>query len=170
MSDLPSSPAPGNVKAQLQARWATLAPREQNGIRLAAAVLGLFLLWSLAIAPAWRTVRTAPALREAQDLKWQQMQSLSREATALRAVPPVPVDAAQAALTAATERLGEVAKLSLQGERAVLTLKGISGAQLSAWMAEARAGARARVIEASLNQTAPGLYTGSLSVALGARS
>jgi general secretion pathway protein M len=75
---------------------------------------------------------------------------------------------AQAALGAATARLGEAARLSLQGERAVVTLKGIGSDQLTAWLGEARVGARARVVEASLRQTQPGLYDGSLTLALGA--
>ena len=75
---------------------------------------------------------------------------------------------AQQALTGATTRLGDNAKLSLQGERALLTLKGVSGNQLASWLAEVRAGARARVVEASLSQTSPGLYDGSLTLALGA--
>ena len=97
------------------------------------------------------------------------MQAQAAEAAQLRGVPPVPLDQAQAALTAATERLGSPAsKLSLQGERVLLTLKGVSAPQLSAWLGEARAGARARVVEATLTQTGPGTYDGSLTLALGA--
>ena len=48
----------------------------------------------------------------------------------------------------------------------MLSLKGVSSAQLNAWLAEARAGARARVVEANLVQTSPGLYDGSLTLAL----
>ena len=49
----------------------------------------------------------------------------------------------------------------------MVALKGISGEQLAGWLAEVRAGARARVVEATLNQTSPGLYDGSLTLALG---
>ena len=153
----------------LRTRWAAFAPRERRLLTLAAVVLGGFLLWSVALAPAWRTLQTAPAQLDALDAQAQQMQALATEAGMLRAAPPVPLDQAQAALTAATERLASPAsKLSLQGERALLSLRGVSSAQLSAWLAEARAGARARVVEASLTQTGPGLYDGSLTLALGA--
>ena len=153
----------------LRTRWAAFAPRERRLLTLAAVVLGGFLLWSVALAPAWRTLQTAPAQLDALDAQAQQMQALATEAGLLRAAPPVPLDQAQAALTAATERLASPAsKLSLQGERALLSLKGVGSAQLSAWLAEARAGARARVVEASLTQTGPGLYDGSLTLALGA--
>lgn len=151
-----------------KAWWASLAGRERSLVAVAATVLACYLLWTLAVAPAWHTLRTAPAQLEAGESLARQMQTWAAEAAALRAVAPVPMAQAQQALSAATERLGDRAKLSLQGERALLTLKGVGGDQLSAWLAEARAGARTRVVEASLNQTSPGLYDGSLTLALGA--
>ncbi|GCL65740.1 type II secretion system protein GspM [Pseudaquabacterium pictum] len=162
-----NTPALTTARAQLRARWAALAARERRLVLVAALVLGAGLLWVVGLAPAWRTLATAPAQLAAAEAQAQQMQALAREATSLRAVAPVPMAQAQAALTTATGRLGEAAKLSLQGERAVVALKGISGEQLGAWLAEARAGARARVVEASLNQTTPGLYDGSLTLAVG---
>lgn len=155
------------ARATARARWAALAARERRLVLIAALVLGAGLLWAVGLAPALRTLASAPAQLAAGEAQAQQMQALATEATALRAVAPVPMAQAQAALSAATGRLGEVAKLSLQGERAVVALKGISGEQLAAWLGEARAGARARVVEASLSQTTPGLYDGSLTLALG---
>jgi general secretion pathway protein M len=174
MSSSSADTAPAGLAAvrralrDIRGRWAALAPRERRLVGLAGTVLGAFLVWSLAIAPAWRTLQTAPARLDAQQRQAQQMQLQAGEAAALRAVAPVPLDQAQAALTAATERLGPPNKLSLQGERALLTLKGVGGEALAAWLAEARAGARARVVEASLTMTGPGVYDGSLTLALGA--
>ena len=155
------------AKARIGAQWATLATRERRLVLVAAAVVGADLLWGLALAPALRTLASAPAQLAAAEAQLQQMQALASEAQALRAVAPVPMAQAQAALTAATGRLGSAAKLSLQGDRAVVTLQGINGEQLGAWLGEARAGARARVVEASLSQTTPGLYDGSMTLALG---
>lgn len=155
------------ARASLTAQWRARDARERRALLLAAAVLGAFVLWSLALAPAWRTVRAAPAQIEALEAQLQTMQRLARDAQTLRAVAPVPLDQAQAALTAAAERLGAQAKLSLQGERALLTLKGVHPDQLNALLAEARAGARAKVVEAQLSQTSPGSYDGSLTLALG---
>jgi general secretion pathway protein M len=147
--------------------WTQRDARERRLLLLAGLVLGAYLLWAVALAPAWRTVRAAPAQIDALDAQLQDMAKLASEAQTLRAVPPVPLAQAQAALGSAVERLGATAKLSLQGERALVTLKGISGEQLSALLQEARAGARAKVIEANLNQSGPGLYDGSLAMAFG---
>jgi general secretion pathway protein M len=151
----------------LRARWAALTPRDRRMASLGALVLGLFLLWSVAIAPAWRTLSSAPARLDAQQRQLQQMQALARETTTLRKVTPLPLDQAQAALAAATERLGAPGKLSLQGERALLTLKQVNSAALATWLAEARLGARARVVEANLTMSGAGLYDGSLVLAVG---
>ncbi len=150
----------------VQQRWQALSPRDRSALQLAAAVLLLGLLWALAVQPAWRTLQRAPAEREALDAQWQAMQALATEASALRATPPVGVAQASEALQAATAKLGDQAQLTLQGERAVLKLNGVGTAALSNWLAEARAGARARPIEATLNRGPQG-YSGSLVVSLG---
>jgi len=154
----------------LQQRWQTLAERERVLLVVGGTVLGLALLWWVGLAPAWRSVRAAPQKIEALDLQLQDMQGLAAEAKALRAMPPMPAAQAQAALTAAAQRLGDKARLSLQGERAVLQLSHLSGEQLAAWLAEVRISARVRAVEAQLTRTPQGDYTGSLVLALGARS
>jgi general secretion pathway protein M len=147
--------------------WAALPGRERRLLLLAGGVLGLFLLWVLALQPALQTLRSAPAELDALDAQWQTMQRLAAEAGELRATPPVSPDQAAAALTAATERLGDKAKLMLQGDRAVLTLNGVGTNTLRDWLAEARSGARARPVEANLLRNAQGSYSGTLVLSLG---
>ena len=135
----------------------------------ALAVLGAFLLWSVAIQPAWRTLREAPAQLEPLDAQLQQMQRAGRRSRELRATPPLSAEQSAAALKAASDRLGNKARLSLQGDRAVLTLNGVSSDALRDWLAEARAGARARPVEAQLSRGAQG-YSGSVVLSLGRRA
>lgn len=158
--------SPASALAPLRQWWRTLPARERRLVALAAGVVLLALLWWLALQPALQTLRTAPAAIEAAEAQLRTMQRLAAEAAELRSTPPVNGEQAAAALRAATERLGEQAKLSLQGDRAVLTLNGISTSQLRDWLAEARSGARARPVEASLLRSGPG-YSGTLVVAIG---
>lgn len=153
------------ARARLRTAWAGLAPRERVALVLAGAVLGVALLWGLAIQPAWRTLARAPAELERLDADWQSMQRLAAEAQGLRGAPPVPAAAAQAALRAATERLGAQAQITLQGERVVLRVDGIAPGALRNWLAEARAGARARPVAATLARNGPGL-SGTLELSL----
>ncbi|MBU6260998.1 MAG: type II secretion system protein M [Burkholderiales bacterium] len=155
--------------APLRAWWRALAARERRLVAFAAAALALFLLWTLALQPALRTLREAPVQLDALEAQLQVMRSEATEAAALRATPPVDPAQASAALKAATERLGAAGKLSLQGERAVLSVSGIGTAALGDWLAEARSGARARPIEATLTRSGNG-YDGSVVVEIGSAS
>lgn len=149
------------------ARWRALGVRDRALATLALAVLGAFVLWSAAIQPAWRTLRGAPAQRDALDAQWQTMQALAAEARQLREAPALSLEQATAALRAASDRLGRQARLSMQGERAVLTLNGVGPGALREWLAEVRAGARAHPVEAQLNRGPQG-FTGSVVLQIGA--
>lgn len=165
-----STGTPGSGTAQalapLRQWWQSLPARDRRLLALAAGILGLAVVWWLALQPALQTLRTAPAALEAAETQLRQMQRLATEAAELRSTPAVTSEQAAAALRAATERLGEQAKLSLQGDRAVLTLNGITTSQLRDWLAEARSGARARPVEASLLRNGPG-FSGTLVLAIG---
>lgn len=152
--------------APLRAWWRGLPKREHRQLLLAGAVLGLGLLWLVALQPALRTLRGAGTELDAAELQLQAMQRLAAEAAELRGIPALSREQAGAALQAATESLGERARLSLQGERAVLTLNGVGTGALRDWLAQARSGARGRPVEANLVRSAQ-TYSGTLVLALG---
>lgn len=163
---------PAPVTAQwgaLRERWRTLGTRDRRLALLAMAVIGAFLVWTVAIQPAWRILRDAPVQRDLLDLQLQEMRTLATEAQQLRNAPALSAEQSAAALRAASERLGPKARLSLQGDRAVLTLNGVSSAQLREWLTEARSGARARPVEAQLSRGAQG-FNGSVVLTIGAGS
>ena len=166
----PGLAAPAAWRLAANQRWAALAGRERMLLVCGIGLVAAALLWWLALAPAWRTLRAAPAQIEALDGQLQQMQGLAGEVRELRATPAIALPQAQAALTAATQGLGDKARLSLQGERAVVDLSGLDGEALGAWLAQARLNARARVIEAQLNRTPQGGYSGKLVFVFGGRS
>jgi general secretion pathway protein M len=149
--------------------WAARADRERLMIGAAGAVLGLLLVWGVAVQPAWRTLRQAPAQWEALEAQWQAMQALAAETRTLRAAQPVSREQSVQALQAASQRLGAQGRVTLQGDRAVLTLSGVAAADLRDWLAEVRAGARARPLEATLTRTPQG-FSGSVVVAIGGES
>ncbi len=146
-------PALQTARDQLTLRWLALAPRERLALGLALAAVGLLLVWNIAIQPAWRTLQTAPAQRAALDAQVAEMQALAAEARELRALPPVAPEQAEAALRSSTQRLGAGARLNLAGGRATVTLSNVDPAALTAWLAEIRSGARARVIELQVSRS-----------------
>lgn len=163
---LPLPPALSAVQQQLGARWRALAPRERRYLAWGVAVVLCVAVWMLAIQPALRTLREAPARLDQLDAQLQQMQRLAAESASLRAAPPVAPAQAAAALKSASERLGDKARLVLQGDRATLTLTGVASEALGAWLQEARSTARARPLEVQLLRNPQG-FSGKVVVGLG---
>jgi general secretion pathway protein M len=152
-------------RRQLDQRWQALAPRERRGLLLAGLALGTLLLWMVAVRPAWGVLRAAPAQRAVLESQLTQMRGLAAEARELRALPPVAPEQAQAALTAATTRLGAAAKLTASADRVTVTLNGVDAVAFTEWLGEVRSAARARVVEAQLNRSAQA-YSGSVVLSL----
>jgi general secretion pathway protein M len=152
--------------APLRARWEGLAGRERMALGAGAFAIGLAAVWMLAVQPAWRTLREAPPQRAKLDAQWQAMQRLAAEAAELRGAAPLAPALAVQALQAATGRLGAGARLTLQGERAVVALQDVDGETLQRWLAEVRRGARAQPVELRLTRDGRG-WRGSVVLALG---
>lgn len=153
----------------LRGRWAALGARERTLVAVAVVLIGAALLWAVAVQPALRTLRSAPQEQARLDAQWQAMQREAAEATRLRAAPPLAQGLAVQALQGATDRMGPAGRLSLQGDRAVLTLTNATPEAVQQWLAEARRGARARPVEARLSASEQG-FSGTLTVTMGGGS
>lgn len=156
----------GRRLAPLRAWWGTLGRHEQRMALLALAVIGVFVVWALAVKPAWNTLRQAPAQLDRLDAQLQTMQRMAAETRELRAAPSIGTEQSAAALQAAGDRLGDRARLSVQGDRAVLSVNGITAEDLRNWLSEVRSGARARPIEAQLARGPQG-FTGTVTLSFG---
>ncbi len=155
------------LAAGVRLRWQSLAARERGILVAAGLLLALLVVWLIGIQPAWRTLQQAPQQLTQVEAQLQQMQRWADEARRLRAVAPLSSAQAGEALRAATERLGAGARLVVQGDRATLTLTGVSSEALRGWLAEARSAARARPVELQLTRAAAG-FAGSITLAFGA--
>lgn len=153
------------LRAKAAGRWRVLAPRERRMVVAAALLVSIALVWMVLVRPAWRTLQEVPRQIDALDLQLQQMQAFAAEARALRKQPPVNAAQADEALRAATTRLGPQVRLSIQSDRATLTLNDVPGAALAAWIGEVRSAARARPVEAQLTHN-PNGYSGTVVLSL----
>ena len=152
--------------APLKARWLALAPRERLGLTLAAWVLGLGLLWWLALSPALTTLRQADAQRVGLEQQLQALQAQQAEAQRLQAQPKMASSDALRALEASVkQRLAGTAQLNVIGDRATVTLKGSPAEAVAQWLAQARANARALPIEAKLTRAAAPASSANSAVA-----
>lgn len=155
---------PALWRAAWASRWQTLAPRERWAVTLAAWVLGAAALWWGGLQQPLNQGRAAQQRLAGLQAQHEVMQRQAAEARSLQAATALPAGQAEQALQAATARLAPRGRLQIQGDRAVLTVDGASGTELQAWWTEARAGARARVVEMQLTRQASGL-SGTLVVA-----
>jgi general secretion pathway protein M len=146
--------------------WRARPARDRLALTVMALVLGVFLVWVLFIARPLATLQSAPAQLEALDTQLLQMRTMAAEVRDLRNATPVPAAQAGLAIKSAVERQGDKVRLSLQNDRALLTLQNASPEQLRALLVEARSAARARPLEAQLTR-GPSGFTGTLVFGLG---
>lgn len=142
----------------VQARWEILAAREKTLVLAACALVALALCWWVIIGPAVQTLRVSAAQHRALDAQLQQMKALAAQAQALQSQPKAGFDEALRALEGTTrQRLGTGAQLSVVGDRATLTLRGVPADALGQWLAQTRINARALPSEVRLvRNPAPG--------------
>lgn len=134
--------------------WGRLATREQRLVLLMLAVVALALLWFVAIAPAVRTLRSAPAQIDALEGQWQSMQALAAQARTMQGRPPLGRDEALRELEASTrQRLGGSAQVTATGDRVTVLLKDAPPQMLAPWLSQARLKARVVATQTNLTRT-----------------
>ena len=152
--------------SSVRQRWQRTSTREQRLLMLAAGVLGVGLLWWVGVAPAWRTLRAAPAQHLALDAQLRQMKQLQSQAKDLRAQPVLSAGDARLALEQSFKPLGKSAQMVVQVERVTVTLTNAAPDTLAQCLAAARQNARLAAKEAHLKRNALGGWDGSLVLQL----
>jgi general secretion pathway protein M len=148
-------PALGKATAALRQAMAGLQPRERRAVTLALWVVGLGLLWWIALAPAWSTLSQASERHAGVDAQLAEMRNMAASAQALRALgnpPPPDRETALRALDQATAALGANGQIEVLGERATLTLNNASPEALAQWLQQMRLNARLVPVEARLTR------------------
>lgn len=138
-----------------QAAWSALPTRERRLLAAALVVVVLAALWWVGLSPALQTLRSAESQQHALDAELQTMRALAAEAASLQALPRIRTDDSRKALElSVSQRLGALAQLTVAGESATVTLKGVSAGALTQWLAQARSNARATPVQARLTLNA----------------
>jgi general secretion pathway protein M len=139
------------LRAQTQARWQALSPREQRGISVFGTLVGVWLFWSVAIAPALNTLRDSDNRRAQIGLQQAHMLALQNQAQALQTRTPLSRDEALRNLQGLTP--GPQIQLNVQGDRVSVQLKVVPAPILANWLAQARNQAQALPVEAHLTRS-----------------
>lgn len=156
--------------APLAARWQTMAPREKLMVAAGAALVLLALAWWVMLAPALGVLRNGPQQRQALDVQLQRMMALQSQAQSLQSVPRLgPEEASRQLEAAVRQSLGTTGRLTLQGDRATLTLVAAAPDALARGLAQVRANARLTPTDAHLVRNPAGQWDGTLAFTLPGR-
>lgn len=133
-----------------------LQPRERLALGLALLVLGAYLLWAVALAPALRALRAVPAQQAVADRQLAEVRAMAQQARGLlerqRAQPLPRADSLRALETATRQTLGASARIEPVGDRVTVTLTAATPEAVAQWLAQARLNARLLPIESRLQR------------------
>lgn len=152
------------LRERLSLAMAQLNARERLLVQIAALLVGLALVWWLAVAPAWQTLHQAPERHAQLSRQLADMQRMAATASALREQGNARVPSRGEALSAlerATASLGPQGRLSVLGDRATLTLQQADPTALAQWLSQARLNARVSPVESQLTREGAG-WSGSI--------
>jgi general secretion pathway protein M len=150
----------------LQTWWGQRPNSEKNLLRLALALVGAALVWSLAIAPALRALRNFETQHAVQEAQLQNMLRLQAAAKDLQAQPRMnEADAAQALQASVQQAFAGKADVAVSAGAITVTLRGVSAQAIAQWLQIARAQAHAAPVQARLSR-AGNAWSGTLQIAL----
>ncbi len=130
--------------------WARRSRRERWLMGLTAAWLMLLALMGLAILPAWRTLKAAPAEHAQLNAQWQRMRVLQAQSAALLKQPMRAFN--EDALRASLAPLGPSVQLHMGEQSAELRLNSTPPEALALWLLSSRRESGAVVREAQLQR------------------
>jgi len=159
-------------RTQALARWQALSAREQRGLRSLAALVGVLVFWSVAIAPAQHTLRDSDARRAHIGQQHAHMLALQAQAQALQTRTPISRDEALRNLQGLTPAAN--IQLTVQADRVSVQLKAVPAATLANWLTQARNQAQALPTEVHLTRNTAAspstvMWDGSLVLSLPTR-
>lgn len=156
------------LRERLDATMAALAPRERLAVQVALWLLGLALLWWVALAPAWQTLSRAPERHARLDAQLGDMRQLAATASALRDQASGQVIDRAAALRAievSMDTLAGTGQMNVLGDRVTVALSNTPPQVLVQWLAQVRLNARVAPLEAQLNAgTSPPAWSGTVQL------
>jgi general secretion pathway protein M len=142
-----------NLSTALGHAWAQHNRQKKVLLILCALPLVLVSIWSLAVAPAWRTWQEAPARQDHLESQNQLMQQLQAQAQTLQMLRLVTRDEALTWLEKNLDDLGPEARINHQDEYVSLSLKAAPALALARWLSEAREHAQALPVQADLQSS-----------------
>ena len=142
----------------LRTAWIGLSARERRMVLPAGLALLIAASWLIAIAPALRTLRDAPAQRAVQEQQLARMRQWQGEARTHKQQPRISPEESQRVLQELGDRLLGPGSVTLQGAQVQAQFKGVSPEALAQWLQQARTLGRALPQQMQLERTSDGWH------------
>lgn len=135
-------------------RWQALQARERRMVLLAASVVGLALLWWLAVAPALSSLRQFQARAPELERQVQQMQVWRQQAQVLQgqASSITPAAALRGVQSHTPRLLGASSQVQVVGDRATVRFQQVTPDALAQWLQQMRESAHALPVQVEIQQ------------------
>jgi general secretion pathway protein M len=157
------------MKFGLFQEWlAQRSPREQTGIRVAVLLVGVWLVWRVAVAPGLQVLALSDNRQAALDLQLAEMQTLQQEAKRLGSQTQADADAALQQLRSLAGMLGPDTRVNPQTDRVSIEFKAATPQALADFITQSRTQAQSRIVQAHW-QLRQGHWQGQLVLSLPAK-
>ena len=170
MSGTPLAHFLSHFLAPLRLRWQQLGLRERQLLGAAGLVILAAVVWTASLAPSLKLLKTHETQRSVLDRQLSDMRALQAQAQTLQAQPLINAAESARLLTQFTQQqLGKSATVTVNGDRATVTLQATPAQALAQWLAQARLQARSVPLEARLNSaTTPAgtTWSGQLTLSM----
>lgn len=153
-------------KEPLQSWWHQRQPRERLALKVAAGLLFIAILWVGLLAPAWRTLHTAPAKLSVKQSQLLSMQSQAKLAQALGNAP-TPTAPTGAELGPFCQRIDAGLQCTITADQVRFTLNGVPPSTLPTLLRQARQRWHLRPTQAQWTRDPKGHISGTITLAMG---
>ena len=139
-----------DLRATLHSRWQQLAPRERLGVGALGWLLGIWLVWAVALQPALHTLHDSAQRRARLSQQLQRMQALQSQAQSLQQQTSLPPAEALQRLRQLTPTTDAGLQLSQTNGQVSVQVNAVPATALASWLAQARRQAHALPTEVHL--------------------
>jgi len=140
------------VRTALQSRWEQLAPRERFGLGALGLLLGVWLLWAVALQPSLQTLRDSSANRAQLAQQMQHIRALQAQAQSLQQHGTLTRQEALQRLRQLTQTADTGFQLNQNNNQVTIQVTAVPAAALANWLTQARLQAQALPIEVHLSR------------------
>jgi type II secretory pathway component PulM len=151
----------------IRSKWTAIEPDQRRLLSFAILMAAFAVFYIGGVRPAMKTIASTPAKIERGEAALSRIKGLAEQAGALQKTAKVSRAESYASLDASAKKYAGAIALRAVSDTAVATVDKLKGAELSAWITQARMSARAVPSDVdAARDPATGLWSGTITFKL----